>query len=170
MSNFGKVRINHQITAKELRVIDDAGQNVGVMSLGEALRTAQDQGVDLIEVAPLANPPVAKMMEFGKYQYLENKKSKTVKRTTSELKSIQVKISTGDHDLEIKALKVSAFLKEGHRVRVDLFLPGRAKFLNQDFLKERLARLLKFVTEEYKIAEEPKKSHKGLSAVIEKQK
>ena len=151
-------------------MIDETGANLGVISLSQALARAQEVGVDLIEISPNAEPPVAKIMDYGKYQYLENKKQKQskIKTHATETKSIQVKIGTGDHDLEIKADKVSEFLREGHRVKVELFLPGRAKYLDPKFLAGRLERLLKFVSESYKIADAPQKSNKGLSAIIEK--
>lgn len=165
---MSKPRINHQIKAETLRVVDEAGNNLGLLSLAEALTKAVELGQDLIEVAPKASPPVAKIMDFGKYQYLQNKKAKRLKTVRSETKTIQIKIGTGDHDLEIKANKVSGFLEEGHRVKIDLFLRGRARYLNNQFLQERLERLLKFIAIKYKVAEPPKKSPKGMSLVIER--
>ena len=85
---------------------------------------------------------------------------KRQKAHTVEVKTIQVKIGTGDHDLKLKARKVSDWLKEGNRVKIDLFLPGRAKYLDKDFLKKRLDRILELITEEHKVADEPKKSPK----------
>ena len=165
-------RINHQIRAKELRVIDSDGNNYGVLSLSEALTKAQELGSDLIEISPGATPPVAKIMDYGKFQYIENKKAKVAKARTHiiELKTLQVKIGTGDNDLQLKARRASEWLKEGHRIKIDLFLPGRSKYLNKDFLQERLDRVLALVTEEYKVADEPKKSPKGLTVIIEKKK
>ncbi len=165
-------RVNQQIRAKEVRVIDDAGGNLGVMGLSAALQQAIDRGLDLIEISPGAVPPVAKIMDYGKYQYLENKKLKQAKAKshTVETKGIQVKIGTGDHDLEIKAGKVSEFLSEGHRVKVDLFLPGRSKYLDSKFLETRLERLLKYITVEYRVADTVKKGPKGLSIIIERAK
>lgn len=162
-------RINHQITAPELRVIGAEGENVGVISLQEALQRAHDAGLDLIEISPKANPPVAKIMDYGKFQYDENKKQKSSKARVviTEVKTLQVKIGTGEHDLELKAKKASEWLKEGHKIKVDLFLPGRAKYLDQNFLKERLERILKLIPIEIK-AGEPKKSPKGLTVIIEK--
>lgn len=155
-----------------MRIIDDGGANLGVLSLGDALKAAEERGVDLIEISPNAVPPVGKLMDYGKYQYLENKKQKQskAKATVTETKGIQVKIGTGDHDLAIKAAKVSEFLGEGHRVKVDLFLPGRAKYLDVKFLNERMERLLHLVTEQYRIADPAKKGPKGLSLVIERAK
>ncbi|MDD5318517.1 MAG: translation initiation factor IF-3 [Candidatus Pacebacteria bacterium] len=164
------IRINHQIKASELRVLGHDGANLGVLSLREALQKAGDAGLDLIEISPNALPPVAKIMDYGKFQYDENKKLKQAKAKshTVEVKTLQVKIGTGDHDLGLKAKKASEWLKEGHRIKIDLFLPGRAKYLDQAFLKERLDRILKLVTEEFKIAVPITKSPKGLSVLIEK--
>lgn len=165
-------RINNQIRAKELRVIDQENQNLGVLSIKDALELAQSKGLDLIEISPNANPPVAKIMDFGKYQYEASKKLKKAKAgaKTTETKSIQIKIGTGDHDLELKAKNVSKWLKMGHRIKIELFLSGRSKYMDEKFLKERLDRLLHFITEDYKIAESAKRGPKGLTTTIEKAK
>lgn len=164
------IRINNQIQAPELRVIMEDGSNLGVLSFKDALDRAREEGLDLIEISPKATPPVAKIMDYGKFQYAENKKQKVAKAKahTVEVKNIQVKVGTGDHDLELKAKKASEWLKEGNRIKIDLFLPGRTKYMDVNFLKERMTRVLKLITEEYKVAEEAKKSLKGLSIVIEK--
>ncbi|MDO8492509.1 MAG: translation initiation factor IF-3 [bacterium] len=167
-----RVRINRNIRALELRVINNDGANLGVMATAEALKLAEGVGLDLIEISPNATPPIAKIAEYGKFQYELNKKQKEVKSKvkTVEVKTVQVKIGTGEHDLELKAKKTSEWLNEGHRVKIDLFLPGRSKYLEQKFLRERLDRLLKLLTVSYKIAEEARKSPKGLSLLIEKGK
>lgn len=164
------IKINHQIRAKELRVLTETGENFGVLSLSEALVKAHELGLDLIEISPAAVPPVAKIMDYGKFQYQQNKKRKETKAKThtTETKSIQVKIGTSEHDLELKAKKASEWLKEGHRVKIDLFLTGRSKFTAMDFKKERLERILNLISEEYKTAGEPVKSPKGLTVILEK--
>ncbi len=166
------IRINKAITAKEVRVIDEAGENIGVMPTEKALILAEDRELDLIEISPTANPPVTKLMDFGKYQYLEKHKAKEARAgsQTTETKSIQIKIGTGEHDLELKAKKIGQFIKDGHRVKVELFLPGRTKYLGKEFLAERLERVLKLIPEEYKIAEEIKKGPKGMYMIVEKNK
>ena len=153
-----------------MRVVTAEGENLGVISLSTALAEAQKRGYDLIEISPTAVPPVAKIMDYGKYSYDEKKKSKVSKAKviTSELKIIQVKIGTGDHDLELKAKKVSEWLAEGNRVKIDLFLIGRSKYMDIKFLKERLDRILKLITVEYKIGQDVVKGPKGLSILIEK--
>ena len=128
--------------------------------------------MDLVEISPNTNPPIAKLIDYGKFLYMENKKQKTAKSKTQtvELKTLQVKVATGDHDLNLKAKKASEWLREGHRVRIDLFLTGRAKYMKEDFLKERMDRVFKLISENFKVAEEPKKSTKGLTALIERAK
>ncbi len=165
-----RVRINHQIRVPELRVITEDGQNLGILSFSDALKKAEEMGLDLIEISPNAVPPIAKIMDYGKFQYAEKKKQKDSKAKIQniEIKSLQVKIATDEHDLIMKAGQASKWLKEGHRVKILLFLSGRAKFLNKDFLNERMERLLKLVTEEYKIAEAPQKGPKGITVTIER--
>ena len=165
-----KQRINHQIRVKELRIISPDGSNLGVLTLQDALKKAEELGLDLIEISPNANPPIAKITDFGKFQYEEKKKQKIAKAKSHnvEVKNVQVKVGTGEHDLALKARKASEWLEEGDRVKVDLFLPGRTKYLDQNFLKGRLERLLKLVSTDYKIAEPPKKSPKGMTMIIEK--
>jgi len=165
-----KVRINHQIKAPQLRVLGSDGENFGVISLEEALKKAEDAGLDLIEISPNANPPVAKIMDYGKFQYDDNKKQKLAKAKAHvvEVKNIQIKVGTGDHDLALKAKKASEWLEGGNRVKIDLFLPGRTKYMDLNFLKERMERVLKLITVEFNIADAPKKSLKGLTAIIER--
>ena len=150
-------RINNQIRAKELRVLDSENKNLGVLSIRDALELAQSKGLDLIEIGPNAAPPLAKLMDFGKYQYEANKKLKKAKAgaNRTETKGIQIKIGTGDHDLELKAKTASKWIKEGHRVKVELFLAGRAKYMDEKF---------------YKISDAYKRGPKGLITTIEKAK
>ena len=169
MSNI-RVRINNFIKAPELRVITEEGENLGVLQFADAMKEAQSRSLDLIEISPNAVPPIAKIMDYGKFQYDEKKKQRVAKsRTqTSELKNIQVKIGTGDHDLELKAKKASEWLNDGHRVKIDLYLSGRSKFMDINFHKERMDRIFKLITTEYKVVSPTTKGLKGLSATIEK--
>jgi len=165
-------RINHQIRVKELRVIGPEGENLGVLSFSEAMDKAAEAGLDLIEISPNANPPIAKIADYGKFLYEANKKLKVQKQKshTVEVKNLQVKIGTGDHDLALKAKKASEWLAEGNKIRIELFLTGRSKYLEVNFLKERLDRILRLISVSFKVTEEAKKSPKGLSIVIEKDK
>ncbi|KKR62145.1 translation initiation factor IF-3 [Candidatus Nomurabacteria bacterium RIFCSPHIGHO2_01_FULL_39_220] len=163
-------RINNQIRVTELRVLDSENKNLGVLSIKDALKLAQSKGLDLIEIGPNATPPIGKIMDFGKYQYEASKKLKKAKAgaNKTETKGIQIKIGTGDHDLELKAKTASRWIKEGHRVKVELFLAGRAKYMDEKFLRERLDRALHLITEEYKVSDSYKKGPKGLTTTIEK--
>ncbi len=165
-----RIKINHQIRAKELRVITDTGDNFGVLTLGEALAKSEELGMDLIEISPTAIPPVAKIMDYGKFQYQQSKKQKEAKARThvTETKSLQVKIGTSEHDLELKAKNASKWLKEGHRVKINLFLVGRTKYAEMEFKKERLDRILNLISEEFRVTGEPIKGPKGLTILLER--
>ena len=170
MSNF--FRTNNQIRASEVRLIGSDGENLGVVSLEEAIKKAREEDTDLVEISPNANPPIVKIVDYGKFLYSENKKQKATKAKAHvvEVKGIQVKVGTGEHDLNLKAKRASEWLKEGHRVRIDLFLPGRTKYMDEKFLKTRMDRIFKLISTEFKVAESPKRSPKGLTAVIERAK
>jgi len=166
------VRINNQIRSNDVRVIGSEGENLGVISTVEAIKKAEDLGLDLIEISPASNPPIAKIMDYGKFQYEQKKKVNTAKLKShkTETKVVQIKIGTGEHDLNLKAKRISEGLKEGNRVKLDLFLIGRSKYMEFNFLKERLERILRLVSEEYKVVDGPKKGPKGLTLILEKQK
>jgi len=151
-------------------LIDAEGENLGVIELGEAISMAQEVGLDLIEISPNTNPPVAKIMDYGKYSYEQKKKQREIKANsqTTETKNVQVKVGTGEHDLELKAKRASKWLKKGDRVKVDLYLRGRAKYMDKKFLEDRLGRILNLLTEEYKVVDGPVKSPKGMTMIIEK--
>ena len=165
-------RINNQIRAAEVRVISNEGVNLGVLSIKDALAEASKVGLDLIEISSNTNPPIAKIADYGKYKYEQNKKLKKAKAgaKTTETKSIQIKIGTGDNDLALKARKASDWLKEGHRIKIELFVSGRSKYMSPDFLKERLDRVLHLITENFKVSEPYKKGPKGPTITIEKEK
>lgn len=167
-----KPKVNNQITAPELRVIGSAGENLGVLIKAEALKKAQEANLDLIEISSTAKPPIAKIMDLGKYLYQQQKKQKEAIKKSHEtgVKGIQVGIGTSLHDLEMRAKKIEEFLKEGHRVRIEMTLRGREKYLDKNFLNERLNRVLHLVSEKHKIAEAPKKSPRGIATIIENSK
>lgn len=160
-------RTNTDITADKVRLIDPDGENVGVKPLEEALEMAREHELDLVEIAPQSDPPVAKVMDFGKYKYEQQKKQDNSKSKQVETKTVQVKIGTSEHDLEVKANRASKWLKDGNRVKLELYLRGRAKGLGRDFHRERLDRFLKFVSADYKITQEPRKGPKGLNMMLE---
>ncbi len=165
-----KTRINTAIRAKELRVVGPEGENLGVLQLADALKAAEERSLDLIEISPNAEPPVAKIMDYGKYRYQTSRKAREVKAKShvTETKSVQVKIGTGEHDQQLKAKRIAEWLDEGHRVKVDLFLWGRYKYMEEGFLKERLERFLKIIPVDYKVADPIKKGPKGYTTTLER--
>ena len=165
-----RLRINNEIRAQELRVISADGSNLGVLSLADALAAAKSAGLDIIEISPSAVPPVAKIMDYGKFEYERSKKEKVAKSKVkiSETKEVQIKVGTGAHDMLLKAKKVAEWLSEGHRVRTELFLKGRYKGMSEEFLKERLERFLLRIPYAYKMAEPIARSPKGFAGVIER--
>jgi translation initiation factor IF-3 len=165
-----RTKINKAIRAPELRVIGPEGENIGTLSLADALKEAEKRKLDLIEISPNAKPPVAKITDYGQYRYdVKRKASKAkAKAHVTETKSVQVKIGTGEHDQLLKAKRIAEWLDDGHRVKIDLFLWGRYKYMEQGFLKERLERFMKIIPAEYKIADPIKKSPKGFTTTIER--
>src|SRR5437660_568626 len=120
-------RINEMITATELLVIDDDGGKRGVMSKFDALKMAEAEGLDLVEVAPLAKPPVVKLMDFGKYKYQEQKKAAEARKNQKiiEIKEIKMRPMIDDHDYDVKMRAMQRFFEEGDKVKITLRYRGR---------------------------------------------
>ncbi len=122
-----KYRVNQNIRAKEVRVVDENGQQIGIMPIQEALKEAQQRGLDLVEIAPQANPPVCKIIDFSKFKYQQQKKEKELKKSQrlSHIKEIYLKPSISDHDLLIKINHVKEFLQHLHPVKIVITYVGR---------------------------------------------
>ena len=122
-----QIRINQRIRVPEVRVIADSGEMLGVMPTNEALRRAQEKGLDLVEVNPKAEPPVCKILDFGKFKYDEKKKAREAKRKQAvvEIKEIKLRPKTDDHDLAFKTRAAHRFLEAGHKVKFTVRFRGR---------------------------------------------
>jgi translation initiation factor IF-3 len=122
-----QVRVNHRIRVPEVRVVAEDGSNLGVLPTEEALRRAQEQSLDLVEVNPKASPPVCKILDFGKYKYEEKKRAREAKRrqTTIEVKEIKLRPKTDDHDLNVKIRHARKFFESGNKVKVVCRFRGR---------------------------------------------
>ncbi len=120
-------RLNEQIRASELRVIDEDGNQLGVLSRHEALRAAEEAGLDLVEISPNANPPVAKIVDYGKYNYQRTKQLQKNKRNmrVSEVKQMRFGLKISDHDMGVKLRKVQSFLDDGDKVKMVIVYRGR---------------------------------------------
>ena len=123
------LKVNRQIRLPVVMLIDETGQNLGEVQTFEAIRRAEDMGLDLVEVNPKANPPIAKIMDFGQYKYQQEKREKKAKATQkkSETKGVRLSFRIKGQDLEIRKKQVQKFLEEGHKVQVELVLRGRER-------------------------------------------
>ena len=166
-------RINNQIRSSEVRVIGRDGSNLGVLPLAEALAQAAEAGLDLIEVSEKANPPVVRIMDYGKYQYQKEKEARlSIKKQkgSGEMKTVRVGFNASQHDMEFRARQANEFLLEAGRAQVDFILKGRAKYLDRNFIKQRLETFLGLITTPYRKATEPKRGPRGLILIIERDK
>ena len=122
-----ETRVNERIRAREVRLIDEEGQMIGVMPSGQALSLARERGLDLVEVSPMASPPVCKLMDYGRFKYEQSKKENEARKhqKVSELKEIRLSPRTDDHDLDVKGRKIEEFLGEGDKVKVGVRFRGR---------------------------------------------
>ena len=122
-----KIRINEQIRANELRVIGESGEQLGIMSRQEALKAAEEAELDLVEISPNADPPVVKIIDWGKYQYQKMKEQQRNKKSarTSEIKQMRLGLKIGQNDLDIKLRKVRKFLSDGDKVKIQVVFKGR---------------------------------------------
>ncbi len=120
-----KTRVNGTITAAEVFVINFDGSSVGACKLSQALQLAEDQGLDLVEVSPNANPPVCKILDYGKYKYEMSKKARSMQQKKQSLKEIRMQTKISEHDLAFKTKHVKQFLEEGNQVKVTVRFRGR---------------------------------------------
>ncbi len=150
-------------------MVDETGKNLGIMPREAALKLAEEKGLDLIEIVPTAQPPVAKIISFDKFRYQEEKelRKQKAKQKISELKQVRISIRAAQNDLKIKAHKVEEFLNQGHKVEIILRLKGREKY-NRDWARYKLEEFLKLITVEYKIGLEPRFVGQGLTMQIAK--
>ena len=149
-------RINEQIRVREVRLIDDLGEQKGIVPTIEALRMAKEKDLDLVEVSPNANPPVCKILDYGKYRFEQEKKLRESKKNQKvlKLKEIRMQPKIGPGDLDTKAKHVQEFLEEGNKVKVTIRFRGRELAhteLGYDVLNEVLKRL----TSAYVVEKQP---------------
>ena len=164
------LRVNNQIRVPEVQLIDDKGNQLGVLPTFEALKMAKEKGLDLVEVGPQMKPPIAKIMDYGKYMYRKEKQEKGgVKQKDQEVKTVRVGFKTGEHDLKFKSEQIDEFLKEGHPVKIELTLRGREKALAH-MGKEKLINFIKLISEPHVIQHSVSRSPFGWIIFIRKDK
>ena len=160
-------RVNRMIRIPRVMVVDEDGEQLGVLETLEAITIAEDRGLDLVEVAPTARPPVCKIMDYGKFKYEQAKKAKKAKQAshTVKVKTIQFRPKTDDHDYEFKKKHIITFLEAGHKVKVVMRFRGR-EISHLDLAMEFLRHLIGEV-EEYGVPEsQPKREGRLITFVI----
>ncbi|MFN2267631.1 MAG: translation initiation factor IF-3, partial [Desulfonatronovibrio sp.] len=152
-----KARRNRQIRAREVRVINADGEQLGVMEVGQALSQAENLGMDLVEVAPNADPPVCRIMDFGKYQFQQQKKKQEAKKKQSkvQIKEIKVRPKTDDNDLNTKVRHILRFIEAGDRCKVTVAFRGR-ELAHKDRGSEILSRIVEMTSDVAKVEQEPR--------------
>lgn len=160
-------RINEAIRAKELRVIGSNGEQIGIVSREEALRLAAEAGVDLVEISPTANPPVAKIVDWGKYQYQKMKEQQRNRRNNKagELKQIRMGLKIGANDLDIKLRKVRSFIDDGNKVKIVLFFKGR-EMAHTEIGFQLIERVISGLGDSIVLEQKPQMAGRNLSIVV----
>ncbi|RME01985.1 MAG: translation initiation factor IF-3 [Calditrichaeota bacterium] len=151
-----QIRINEQINSPTVRVVSSDGKQLGIMPISQALRLAEEQELDLVEVAPNSNPPVCRIMDFGKYKYEQSKKEKSNKKkqVSMQVKEIRLRPKIEEHDYEFKTKHARKFLEAGNKVKATVIFRGR-EMAYQQFGRELLNRMIEDLSDIAKVAREP---------------
>ena len=155
------------IRASEVRLVAEDGEQLGIQVLKDALEIAAEAGLDLVEVAPTAKPPVCRMMDYGKYKYLMSKKASEAKKkqTVIHVKEIKLRSKTEEHDLKFKLKNIIKFLTAGDKVKVTMVFRGR-EITHTDLGLERLKRIMEDVKEVGTVEQTPKLEGRSMTMVI----
>jgi translation initiation factor IF-3 len=161
------IRINEAIRADELRVIGTSGEQLGIMSRSDALKAAEEAGVDLVEISPNAAPPVVKLVDWGKYQYQKMKELQKSKKNSkpTELKQMRFGLKIGSGDLDIKLRKIRGFLAAGHKVRIQIFYRGR-EMAHKELGYEMIDKIVALLEDDAILEQKPQMAGRNLSIVV----
>lgn len=160
-------RLNNRIIAPKVRLIDEMGKFLGLVNTYEALRMAQEKGLDLVEINPKEEPPIAKIMDFGHFKYQEAKKERKQKSKEVEIKGVRLSLRTGKHDLEIKANQAKKFLNQGNKVKIEMILKGRER-THLDLAEKIIQGFIELIGPETKIEQPLSKQGGRLTILISK--
>lgn len=161
------VRVNERIRIREVRLIDENGKQIGVIPTREALETARERGLDLVEVQPNAVPPVCRLMDYGRFRYEESRKERESRKRakTVALKEIRMKPKIGEHDVETKARNARRFLTAGDRVKVSVRFRGREN-LHQDIGRDLLLRMIDDLSDVAIVDQQPRSEGQDMSILL----
>jgi translation initiation factor IF-3 len=159
--------VNERIRAREVRVIDEEGAQLGVMQPYEAVRLARERGLDLVEISPTADPPVCKITDYGKFLYQQNKQAHQQRKSSrgSQLKEVKFRPATAEHDYQVRKNQIIRFLGEGHKVRAMIFHRGR-EMAHQEVGRAKMTRLLGEIGEHGQIETMPRMEGNVLVALL----
>jgi translation initiation factor IF-3 len=159
--------VNGNIRAREVRVIDADGAQLGVMRPEDAMRIAQQRDLDLVEVAPTANPPVCRIMDYGKFRYAQKKKAQESRKKSAAtvLKEVKVGSQTSTHDVDFKLGHIRGFLGEGHRVKVSVFFRGRS-ITHPELGRAMLDRIAEKVSDVASVEQHPRMEGRSMSMML----
>jgi translation initiation factor IF-3 len=162
-----RTRVNERIRAREVRVIDEEGGQLGVMQPYEAIKMARERGLDLVEISPTADPPVCKITDYGKFLYQQNKKAHEQRKSSrgSQLKEVKFRPATAEHDYQVRKNQIIRFLGEGHKVRAMIFHRGR-EMAHQEVGRAKMTRLLGEIGEHGQIETMPRMEGNVLVALL----
>ncbi|MFP4640456.1 MAG: translation initiation factor IF-3 [Guyparkeria sp.] len=160
-------RINDQINVREVRLVDENGEQVGVVDTDEAKDRAAAAGMDLVEVSPTAKPPVCKIMDFGKFKYQQSKKAAEARKKQKqiEIKEVKFRPGTEDHDYQVKLRNATRFLQAGDKVKVTLRFRGR-EMAHRDLGAELLARIAEDLNELATVEQKPRMEGRQATMVM----
>lgn len=158
-------RVNEEIRAPKIRVIDPEKGQIGILPRDEALKKAQEEELDLVEVAPSANPPVVKLIDFAKFKYEQAKKKKTSKGTTPETKQLRFRPFMDEHDIKVRTKKMTKFLQNGNRVKIQIRFFGR-EVTKKNYGFDLIEKILNEIGEKGRLVDKPKLKGKVLEALI----
>lgn len=159
--------MNEAIRASELRVIGTSGEQLGVMQRADALKAAEAAGLDLVEISPAASPPVAKIVDWGKFQYQKMKEQQRAKKNakTSEIKQMRLGLKIGQHDLDIKLRKIREFLADGDKVRITIVYRGR-EMAHQEIGREHMEKITASLEDVAIVEAKPQMAGRNLSVTV----
>jgi translation initiation factor IF-3 len=162
-----KTRVNERIRAKEVLVIDEDGTKLGVMPTREALRLARNKDLDLVEVSPNSNPPVCRIMDFGKYKYQMQKKMHEAKKKqkTIEVKTVKVRPRTDEHDMQVRIKQVRKFLEKGNKVKAVVMFRGREQ-AHVELGEAQLLKIFEAVKDIAEMERKPKKEGRDMIMIL----
>lgn len=163
----GNYRVNLEIRAREVRLIDDQGNNLGIVKIKEALSLAKEKNLDLVEIAPNANPPVCRILDYGQWLYRQKKKEKESQKhqKTIDIKEVKFSLRISDNDFMVKRRLMERFLKEGHKVKVTIRLRGRER-AHMELTQQMMNRIYESVLELATVERPLQSDGRGLSAVL----